>query len=300
MSAPDRRIFFGPAGNLRRLYNPHGGMLATRVMDTSVFTTGTGGARTNKLLNGVRTYTLNYQALGRENWEYLNRFQQGLMGTGPFVLIDPGRRNLLTPNQSGCCSLTNDTTDFTVSGPGGSISADNSLTVDFPRTLKWSFATTTPATAALTLNKPSRVWPGFPVVPNRFYTFWGIVLGGVGTISFALTIKWMDLAGNPLGTVNGPAVASSITQWQGAFVTAMPPANAAWVECGVAVTLATVASGESLYFSAFQLQEGDAPDSTFSVGTGVYPVTVLSLPETYGFAEPGMLTSPVLTLQEVK
>jgi hypothetical protein len=295
----DQTIYFGAPGKLIKLYDPVGGMLATREIPVSVFQTGTGGARTSRLLNGTRQYALNYGVLGRKNFEYMNAFQQGHMGPGPFVLLDPGRRNLLTVNQSSGTSGANDTRDFTVSGAGGSISSDNSQSTAFPRTLKWSFATTTPAAASLLLDKPSTVWPGIPVI-NRPYTFACLALAGVGSVTVAPTIRWMDLAGATLSTSTGTAVAVATTAWSELLVTATPPAGGAWAQCGLAPTLATIAAGESLWFSALAFAEGDQPDPVWSPGTGVYPVQVMALPEVYGFAEPSMLVQPVLTLQEVR
>lgn len=294
---PSSTIHFGSPGGLRKLYDPTGGMLATRTISSSVFETGTGGVRTNRALNGTRQYMLNYTALGRVNFEYLNAFYQGHMGPGPFVLLDPGRRNLLTVNQSSSTSAANDTRDFTVSGAGGSITSDATLTTPLPRTLKWSFATTTPAAAGLSLNKPSSVWPGIPVV-SQPYTFWCMVVGG--PINLQLSLRWMNLAGGTISTSLSSVVTTSATNWQLVKVTVMiPPAGSVWVLPGIAPDVSTIGSGESLNFASFMLNEGDQPDDQWAAGTGVYPVSVMSMPERYGFGEPGMLVQPILVLQEV-
>jgi hypothetical protein len=294
----DTATYFGLPGNLRKLYDPVGGMLATRELETSVFKTGAGGARVSKALDGTRQYMLNYEALGRDNFEYLNAFQLGHMGPGPFVLLDPGRRNLLMPNQSSATSVRNDTLGFTVAGAGGSISSDSTLVAVVPRTLKWSFATTTPVSASLLLDKPWSGWQGIPVI-NRPYVFSCVLFGAAGAITVALTLKWMDLAGATLATTTGATVVSSTTAWTPVFVTASPPAGSVWVQPGVAPTVATITSGEALYLSALQLAEGSAP-GIWQPGTGVWPVQLVGLPERYGFAEPGMLVQPVLALQEVR
>lgn len=296
----DSAIYFGRAGNLRKLFDPVGGMVVTEDLGQTVFVAGNGGANVSKALNGNRTYTLNYGALGRVNYEYLNAFQLGQMGSGPFVLLDPGRRNLLTANQASATSLTNDTRDFTVSGTGGTISSDATLTTPFPRTLKWSFATTTPGSASLLLDKPSSVWPGIPVVV-RPYTFWCLVAGGGGAVNFQLTLKWMNLTGGTITTQFSAMFTSSTTNWILASVTnAAPPAGSTWVQPGVAPDVSTIAGGESLNFSSLMLHEGAAVDPSWAPGTGVYPVQVLTLPERYGFGEPDMLVQPTLVLQELR
>jgi len=294
----DPAIYFGRAGQVAKLYDPAGGLANTREISTNVFLTGSGGARVERALNGVRQFVLSYGALGRVNFDFLDRFRQGHMGTGPFVFLDPGRRNLLTVNQSSTTSATNDTRDFTVSGPGGTITSDSTLTTPLPRTLKWSFATSTPASASLLLDKPSSVWPGIPIV-NRPYTFWCMVIGG--PINLQLSLRWMDLAGATISTTLSSVFTTSATNWLMVSLKATTvPATAQWVQAGIAPDVATITSGESLFFSSMMLNEGSNPDDQWSPGTGVYPVQLIALPERQGFAEPSMLVSPTLVLQEVR
>jgi hypothetical protein len=297
----DSAIYLGRPGSLRKLFDPTGGMVSTLELGSSVFSSGDGGSNVSKALNGPRQFSLNYGALGRANFEYLNAMHLGHMGTGPFVLLDPGRRNLLTANQSSATSLTNDTRDFTVAGTGGSISSDSTLTsIAFPRCLKWSFATSTPAAASLLLDKPSSVWYGIPVV-SRPYCFWCLVLGGTGAINFQLSLKWMGLTGSTLSTSLSSTYTSSTSSWLLAKIAVTtPPAGSVWVQPGVAPDVSTIASGESLYFTDLHFNEGDQPDPMWAPGTGVYPVQIVTLPEQYGFAEPGMIVSPTLTLRELR
>lgn len=302
MSVPDLDVYFGRPGQLRRLFNPSGGILATRNVGTIVFPTAQGGARVQRALDGTRQYSLNYGALGRVNFDWLDAFRQGHFGAGPFVLLDPGRRNLLTYNQSSATSATNDTRQFTVTGTGGVLSAVSTFVTPFPRVLAWTFNTTTPATAQLVLDKPSTVtgWMGTPVWP-RPYTFWCMAIGGGGTIDFTLRIEWLDLAGSVLSTVNSSTFTSNLTNWQMVSCRATtPPAIACWLRLSVNPVVATIASGDVLYMTSFMLNEGDQPDPTWAPGTGVFPVSVVSLPETYGYAHPDMVVSPTLVLQEVK
>jgi hypothetical protein len=294
----DSAAYFGRPGQVRRLYDPTGGTIATREIGTTTFQTGSGGVRVQKALNGIRQYALNYSALGRVTYDWLAQFHQGHMGVGPFVFLDPGRRNLLTVNQSSTTSATNDTRDFTVSGAGGTITSDDTLTTPLPRTLKWSFATTTPAAASLSLDKPSSVWPGIPVVV-RPYTFWCMVVGG--PVDLQLSLRWMDVAGTTITTSLSSVITTSATVWSMvALRVTAPPVTSCWVQAGVAPVVGTIASGESLYFSSFMLNEGDNPDEQWAPGTGVYPVQVVSLPERYGFKAPDMTVSPTLVLQEVR
>lgn len=300
MSAPDLNIYFGRPGQLRELFDPVGGMLATRNLGTVTFPTGAGGARVQRALDGTRQYSLNYGALGRVNFDWLNSFKEGHFGVGPFVLLDPGRRNLLNYNQSSATSATNDTRQFTVTGTGGSLSSVASLSTPFPRVLGWTFGTTTPASAQVILDKPSSVWPGIPVYP-RPHTFWMMVLGSGGTVDFQLRVEWMALDGSVLSTVNSSTFTSSLTIWQMVMLRLVtPPANTCWARLTINPNVATITSGDVLFFSSLMFNEGDEPDAQWAPGTGIFPVQVLSIPEQYGFGQPDMLVSPTLVLQEVK
>jgi hypothetical protein len=295
----DSIVYFGRAGQIRKLVDPTGGLLATREIGTTIFPTGSGGARVQRALNGTRQYSLNYGVLGRANFDWLDTFQQGHMGTGPFVFLDPGRRNSLTVNQSAATSATNGTEDFTVSGAGGTLASDATLSVALPRTLKWSFATSTPATALLLLNKPSSVWPGIPILAQRTYTFWFMVQGG--PINLQAQVVWYDLAGAVLATSSSATVTTSTTVPAKVAVTVpSPPATAVWATVQVAPTVATITAGESLFLWNFMLNEGTGPDAVWAPGTGVYPVQLIGMPEKYGYAEPGMIVGSTLLLQEVK
>jgi hypothetical protein len=296
----DLDVYFGRAGQLRKLFNPSGGMIATRNLGTSIFPTASGGARVQRQLDATRQYSLNYGALGRENYDWLAAFAEGHFGVGPFVLLDPGRRNLLTANQSSGTSTSNDARQFTVTGTGGSLSSNATLTTPFPHVLKWSFATSSPATAKLVLDKPSTIWPGIPIIP-RPYVFWCMVLGSGGTVDFVMTIEILDLAGNVLSTVNSSTITSSLTVWQMCMVRALSVGpTACWIRCSINPTVGTIAAGDALFLTAMMLNEGIVPDPQWAPGTGVYPVQVVSLPEQYGHAHPDMVVSPTLVLQEVK
>ncbi len=295
----DNSIWFGRPGALRKLWAPTGGIVATRDRDTSLFTNKAGGTRTTRALDGARQYALNYAALGRASFEYLNQFQQGHMGPGPFVLIDPGRRNLLTVNQSSATSQTGDTRGFSANASGSSILSVDSPWGGLPKMFSWSFSTSTPASPTLLLSKPSNVtgWLGIPVLA-RPYTWWCTVVGG--PIDVQMRIDWYN-ATSFISSTSGSAVTTSTTVPRVASVkNAAPPAGALWALCYVAPVSATIGAGETLSFLNFMFQEGVDADPAWTGGTGIYPVTFLSMPEKYGFDEPGMLVSPTAVLQEVR
>src|SRR4051794_29763530 len=91
-----------------------------------------GAGATHRLLSGgvvqdkfavKRSWQLGWQMLTRDQVGVLNAFVYGTVGPGPYVLIDPEQRNLLSPNQSSGTDVTGDTTDFSTFGSGTSVTS---------------------------------------------------------------------------------------------------------------------------------------------------------------------------------
>ena len=110
---PRTPMYFGRPGSLFEIPHPRGGARLTRDRPTSTFRTAAGSARVGKTSEGVRQYTLAWEQLWYETFAQLEAFDQGHEGPGPFALIDPGRINMLTVNQSSATSLLNDTAGLT-------------------------------------------------------------------------------------------------------------------------------------------------------------------------------------------
>jgi hypothetical protein len=283
------------------MYWPDGGWDGTRQRDTATFVTGTGNVRASKLLNAARTYVLSYKGLGRDNFNWLESFNQGHMGRGPFVFLDPSIRNYLTANQSSATSLTNDTRDFTVSGTGGTIATDSTTPWTCPRSLRWTFATVTPGTSVLSLARASADWPGIPVT-LRSYTFWFVAIGAGtdGVVQLTPTITWLSTAGATVGTSTGTATSTVAGLPVEMSVTATPPTGATFMLASIAATSATIAAGDIVILNSFQVNEGTAPDSLWSPGTGILPVQVMSQKDITPFMAPEFKRNNTLVLQEVR
>lgn len=112
----DTRIYLGRPGNLGALRSPRGTFEAPRQRRTSSFELGIGGTAVDQMIGGARTYVINYEMLERNDWTTLQAYLDGLEGPGPFVLLDPGQRNMLPANIAGATSVTNSTDG----GPTGS------------------------------------------------------------------------------------------------------------------------------------------------------------------------------------
>jgi hypothetical protein len=295
----DNNLYLGIPGALSTIVWPKGGLSGPRGRLVSEFTLGSGGRQIWKTVNGKRTYVINYGALDLASFSMLEAFDQGHMGPGPFALLDPGRRNQLTANQSAATSLTNGTDNFTVAGTGGTIASSSALVLRGPRSLLWTLNIAAPASGTVSLDSPTTDWPGIPVA-SRPYAFGCWVRTQVdASVTLQARLTWYDTSGATLSTSTGNATVCGTAGWTQVWVTASPPASGAYVNGSLAVSGATVSVGAKLYLDQFQLNEGTTVDTAWSPGTGVFPVQVMSLSDAQQWMFPDYRVGPVLTLAEV-
>lgn len=293
----DETIWFGRPGHLVPLHQPRGGVRAGRARPVAEFELGSGGRRVGTLVGGKRRYSLNWQSLSYEDFAALEAFTQGHEGPGPFALLDPGRRNLLTVNQSSATSETNATDNFTPAGSGVTLTSTTTVVRRGPRALAMNFAVA--GSGMLLCDSPSDEWPGIPVV-NRPLVF-AVQARGGGTdpvVTLTPQLRWYDTAGALLSTSSGTPAATSSGAWTQLQVTASPPADAAYVNAAVSASGASVSAGSVVYLDELQLEEGTTA-SEWRPGTGVLPVSVLSLAESWPWGWPDYRDGPTLVLQEV-
>jgi hypothetical protein len=273
----DTNIYFGSPGSLGILPHPRGGVRTSRVRPTQEFVLGNGEMRARRSREGSRLYELDWESLTFDTHSTILKYDQGHMGPGPFVLLDPGQRNTLTVNQAAATSLTNDTSNFTIAGSAQTIASSTTLTSGTPRSLAWTFNVTSPASAAsiLTLDSPYAGWPGVPVVASRSLCFSCLVRGGGSDaiVTYAPEMLWYDVSSALISTSTGSSVASSSGAWTALSVVATAPATAAYVLPRVHY-VSGASSGSIGYLTQFQLEEGSTV-GTWRPGTGVYPVTIV-------------------------
>ena len=303
---PDANIYLGRVGNLVSVYHPRGQFEATRQRQVHTFPLGNGGTRVDQMIGGARTYTIGYDGLTREAFAVLQAFADGHEGAGPFVLLDPGQRNMLPSNISGATSVTNDTVtsgsvgNFSVAGSGCSIASSTLYTDAGPRVVAWTFANASPgASATLGMAWPSTTFAyGIPVA-DRSLCFSCWVRGG-GTdaiVTYTPQIRWKDATGAVVSTTSGSNVASSSGAWAQMFATASKPATAVYADFRV-LYASGVSAGSIAYFRRFMVNEGSTPDTTWVPGTGVWPVKVTDLNESWTGRFPELRDSPAISFQE--
>lgn len=227
----DVTIYFGTPGNLTTLPQPRGGVKTTRVRPTFAFGTGGGGMRVSKVVGGRRQYALNWQSLDLDTFSTLLEYDQGHRGAGPFALLDPGQRNMLTVNQSSTTSETNDADNFTVGGSGYTLTSESATYRRGPRSLKIGMAYSGD-TGTVTLDAPTSTWYGVPVVASRALVFSYWARSGDANSIRTLTprLNWYNAAGVALSTTSGTPVVTSSASWTQMYATGTPPASAAYVQ----------------------------------------------------------------------
>jgi hypothetical protein len=112
-------------------------------------------------------------------------------------------------------------------------------------------------------------------------------------------MQYLSSTGSVLGTGTGNATVAVSGSWTQATVSGTPTTGSAFLNCSIAGSGASIASGEAVFLDQFMLNEGSAADSSWSPGTGVIPVQVLSIADTQPWFYPDFRAGPGLTLQEV-
>jgi hypothetical protein len=284
-------VYFGRPGSLVKMPYPRGDM--ERPYDRQVFDfeTGAGQHAISSLMTGSRLYSVTWNALHADNYALIEQYWTGMMGTGPWVLIDPSMPNMLLQNQAAATNLMNISTSFVTSTGAadmGTIFSNTATTLihrsGATRNVRWQFTVAAATTPVLTLATPYRNWFGFPVVPTLSYAWssWARPDGVVdSSITMAMKIQWYDSTGVQIGSdVSGGDVV--MTTWTQMSVTAVAPTGAAYAKPIFVVTGSTVTTGASIYIDELQLEQ-DTVVNTWAPGTGLRPVEIVSLSETVPF-----------------
>jgi len=298
--AQDTSVYLGRPGFLEKIQIPRSGLQSTVQRSANTYQLASGGARGDRLLHGRRKYQLSYGGLGYQTFEQIASYVEGLMGPGPFILLDPGQRNMLSRNQSATTGHTNGTDGWHVSN-----TADIGLAVatgmgSHPGALRVNWKTNTPAAPTVYFDAPASDWFGTVPCALRPHSFGFWINGGVGSSTVQATIVYMDAAGATLSTTFGTAVASVVGSWSLVKVeNVLPPAGTVYVSARLFGTSATIAATEFLLVSHAILNEGATLDSPWTPGTGIYPVMLVSQDDAQPGYDPAYRTSHSLVLQEI-
>lgn len=292
-------FYLGRPGSLVALPHPGRGIDPTLSIPLTARQTISGGRTVDRAPAGRRTYELTWASLSPDQHSIVEEFYVGAKGFGPFALIDPWRRNLLTANQSAATSVYNTTDGFTVLTGTETLTSVTTPVERGPRALAWSLPATVTG-GVLTAGSPNPTWPGIPVVVGRSYRYQVRVRGG-GTdpiVDLVAALRWLDAAGANLSLDSGSTATTSSGAWATASVTATCPAGGVYVLPRVVVNAATVTATATIYVDKPQLSMPTTadPGTSWALGTGVPAVSCTS--SGTGYRKP-VKRSADLTLAEV-
>jgi hypothetical protein len=251
------------------------------------FETGGGEFLVSSMAGGSREFSLTWNALHVDNYALIEQYWTGMMGQGPWALIDPSQTNLLRQNQASATNLYRDTRHFGVNSLG--VLQSNLVTTHIhrpgaTRSLRWVWSSAPGATfPVLSLTPPYRSWHGVPVVPGKPYVFssWMRPDGITETsITVAMKITWVDAAGTQLSESTGGD--NPITAWTRQSVTGTAPAGVAFAKPIWVVTGSSVLAGGSLYIDEIMMEQDDTLN-IWAPGTGLRPVSITGFTDTAPF-----------------
>ncbi len=196
--------------------------------------------------DGRRTYDLAWQALTLDQLSVFERFATGAAGPGPYTLIDPERRNMLTLNQSSAGSATSDASGLSVvAGSGETVGVQSAVVQQGPKTFRWSVPRTV-LSGRLLFDPPAPWLLGFPVPSSEPWTFsaWLRGSGADPVLDVAAVFRWLDVTGAVAvaETVGTPASIDDNSWAQVMVNRTTPPPGAAYLTVELRLNAGTVSA----------------------------------------------------------
>lgn len=241
-------FYFGkPALGLVALPSPLTGLTPTSDRNSTTHTASSGGRTVDFARRTRRTFTLGWKALDPVSYSVLEEFYTGARGPGPFALLDPGRRNHLTAQQSGATSQYNDASGFTVAaGSGEAVASSAGPVLRGPRALRWTVPGTV-TSGVLTLDAPFGL-TGYPTPAGTPWTFSGQVssAGIAPSVSITPVLSWRRLDGSEVAATLGTPVNAVTGAFSGFSVSlGAPPAGALYVVPQLRITPGVLTSTQA-------------------------------------------------------
>lgn len=236
-----------PGTLLTALPHPRKGINPTLTRQSSTVATIGGGRIVGYAPGpGRRQYDMAWSGLDQVTASVLEEFAVGARGPGPFALLDPGRRNHLSANQSAAGSVDLDGTGWTPSA-GETVDAVAWPYVRGPRSLRWSLPPSGASAGRLQLDGPLG-YPGVPIPAGQPWSFSAKVSGGGAdqAVTIAAVLAWLDASGFEIAATIGTPAATASGTWSTVSVsTATPPSAAVYVRAELRATAGTHSSGST-------------------------------------------------------
>lgn len=279
-------IYLGPVGNLQALPSMTAGIKADLDLRAGV-QQALGGARTVDYVGDPkRTYVMDRKRATADELAILEALAFELYGSGPYALIDPTRRNMLSLNQSSAGDYDHDSSGFSVLA--GSVATTGPVTTAAQGRYHQTYTSAAAGAAGTsgllagsraTAAEVIAVGNATPVRQSVDYTFQARLKHVSGTAAaWRASLHWYDVAGALISTSNGSGAVVT-----GAYadysVTAASPAAAAYVVPGV-TNNAVLAAANVVAVDSLMLSQASAA-GLWVPGTGVPRVVFTALGDSY-------------------
>lgn len=261
--------YLGPVGNLVALPSIGRGVKADLQQPTAVHQIAglRGGRVVQRVGKPLRTYSLEREFLSLDEVSALESLYLGAYGPGPYVLLEPWRQNLLSPNQSTGTDHLADTTGFAANA--GTITSSTAQADVGLRSLAWAVtaANQQVLTGSSTSLTGSDGTVDIPVMAATVYSARVRARLSASTGTVRLDMRWYDKAGAFISASTGTATAlatGSFTDCPCTNITS--PAGAALLRLAPINTV--MGAAQTIYLDRWQLQQQATLDA-WTVGTGV-------------------------------
>lgn len=206
-------------------------------------------------------------------WSTVQSIAWGGYGPGPYFLFDPFAVNMLTPNLASGGDVLGDSTGFSVTGSGYTLSTVTSGGRTGPKAQRLVIPAAAGAGAGMLWVGPQTVTRDLtPVIAGAQHTASCWVKLSTGTpVLTALAIRWLDAALATVGTDTTGAAATPTGTFALYQATSAAPAGAIYGRPYL-VNTAVASAGYTVIADDFQLERATQA-STWVFGTGVARVS---------------------------
>lgn len=213
---------------------------------------------------GCRTWTFTHEWLKPDVMSVFMEYATRQRGIGPFILIDPQMKNLLTPNQASGTDALHTTEGFAVSGTGSALSSSTLEQVQGERSLMWTL--TPPVTGSANVMRvvtPTGLY-GFCIPSSKVVAFSGWVKAGSApdpSVQVSARLVYMNGVGAVQSTVIGPIIitVTGSSGWQSFCITGI---GGTYIEPQFIVTGGSVSAQAKIHFDQLQLEITDVGTCT--------------------------------------
>ena len=230
------------------------------------------GGRVGDTTGYKRDYKLSWRLIDRTDFSVLERLH--LLPLGPYALVDPYQRNLLTENQSSGGDFLR-YAEGMVARFQGVVSVSNVQAKSGTRSIAWNSQSALGSTGRglYLYNSPTLLDATYlPVVPGVNYVS-SVYARSTAAVSMISGFDWHDAAGTYFSTTLGSTQALSTTDWSTRLWFSTPAVTGAAYGIPFWLNNTTTGSAITVYFDEAMVYEGSAASlgavEAWTMGRGV-------------------------------